>query len=182
MEIFVGVLTLVTLVFLGFQTVATNEQAKEAARQSKEAVKQSTAQRLDGLYEHLLARKDFLGSPDNAKVTDYVFRGTPLEDIKDEAERTRVSYVLGWELVYVDYLYEILPDLVDCAPADRHLVLRDDSPAEADRCDGWAAWSEYIYSVFTDKRQCQGLRDSAPTYGVELVSAIRATEVCNGIL
>ncbi|MFD6288630.1 hypothetical protein [Streptomyces sp. NPDC060205] len=188
-EILVGVLTLVTLFVLAMQTVAANEQAEQAVKQSKEAAKQSAeaanqgaAQRLDATYERLLDRKEWLASQENSRITGHIFRGTPLEEIKDEVEREQVAMALVWDLAYVDYLYEMLPGLVDCAPEDRHLELRETGKMGVASCDDWAAWSEYIYSVFTDSRVCELLKESQATYGVGLVSAIRATDVCEGIL
>ncbi|WKX11311.1 hypothetical protein [Streptomyces sp. NL15-2K] len=181
-EILIGLTTIVTLIVLTVQTDAARDQALAATVQSEEAAKQGAAQRLDGMYERLMERKEFFASQDNSQVTEHMLRGTPLENIKNEVERARVFSALEWELVYVDYLYEMLPGLIPCVPADGHLMSNAEVSDDGRGCDGWVAWSEYMKSVFEDDRQCWLLKETEATYGFDMVNAIRQSGVCKEIL
>lgn len=174
-EIALCVAALLTLLFLSWQTEAARQQAFEAE-------KQSAGQRLDGLYQHLLQRREFLADKDNSELAPYVWgkNKTPLESIPDRAERERVETALSWDLLFADYAYAVLPDLIgeECVPDDGHFVLRADNEA-AHTCDDWLAWSEYLVAHFRDPRLCEMIKGARETYGTDFIQAIDRSGACD---
>jgi hypothetical protein len=175
-EIAVAILGILTLIYLIYQTHATQNQAREAADQVSEA-------RLDGIYQQLLDYDKFLSSPENKRV-NWLIAHPPkrLEDIKDPTEREEFYSVELWALDYFDYVYATLPGLLGCVPADGHFVLPGSS-GERRTCDQWVAWSQTIYRNFQrDSTLCEVLKDEELIYEKKFVTAIRESRACSGIL
>ncbi|WP_225821400.1 hypothetical protein [Streptomyces naphthomycinicus] len=170
LEIVAAVLGLATLVFLALQTVSAREQAWESAHQT-------TAARLDGLYQQLLAYDQWRGQNENKHINMLLNQVDNLDDIKDPEERDQFYSVEVWFVDYFDYVYSTLPDLLRCVPDDGHLVLRG-SREESRTCDEWVAWSETIHRAFQDPVTCQVLHDDEPLYEKKFVTAIRESKAC----
>ncbi|MFF7473680.1 hypothetical protein [Streptomyces sp. NPDC008092] len=165
-------LGIITLIYLIYQTKATEKQAQEAADQVSEA-------RLDGIYQQLLDYDKFVSSPENKRV-NWLIANPPrrLQDIKDPAERQEFLAVERWALDYFDYVYTTLPGLLNCVPKDGRLVLPG-SPEERHTCDQWVAWSQTIYGNFRyDKTLCEVLKGDESTYEKKFVRAIRESRAC----
>ncbi|MFF5518878.1 hypothetical protein [Streptomyces coeruleorubidus] len=163
--------TLITLIFVYWQTDASRQQSREAANQV-------AAARLDGLYEQLLRWDEFRSSPENKHLNWLMVQGfDSFDDIKDAQEREQYYSALVWFLDYFSYMYSTLPGLLKCAPADGQLITRG-SPKDTGNCESWVAWSQTIYEAFRDPLLCQVLNDYEELYEKNFVRAVRETRAC----
>ncbi|MDN0199417.1 hypothetical protein [Streptomyces sp. S.PNR 29] len=163
--------TLITLIFVYWQTDATRQQTKEAANQV-------AAARLDGLYEQLLRWDEFRSSDENKHLNWLMVQGfDSFDDIKEPLEREQYYSALVWFLDYFSYMYSTLPGLLKCAPGDGQLITRNSSEDTGD-CESWVAWSQTIYQAFKDPLLCQVLNDYEELYEKNFVRAVRETRAC----
>ncbi|WP_266616999.1 hypothetical protein [Streptomyces sp. NBC_00047] len=167
----VALATLITVIFLYWQTDATRQQTKEAANQV-------AAARLDGLYQQLLQWDEFRSSNDNKRLNWLMGQKFDnFDDIKDPQEREQYYSALVWFLDYFSYMYSTLPGLLKCVPDNGQLALRG-SHEDSGKCESWVAWSQTIYVAFKDPLLCQVLNDYEELYEKKFVRAVRDTRAC----
>ncbi|MFG2486901.1 hypothetical protein ACGFSI_29625 [Streptomyces virginiae] len=171
LEISATLVGLLTLAFLALQTVATREQAEEAANQV-------AAARPDGLYQQLLNYDEFRSSTENKHLNLLWATVAEFDEIEDPEEREQVYSLTVWFIDYFDYVYTTLPGLLKCVPKDGHLVLRGSSE-DTGKCDEWVAWSQTIFEGFNDVLTCQVLNESVQLYEKKFVAAIRKSHACS---
>ncbi|MEU9311732.1 hypothetical protein [Streptomyces sp. NPDC048256] len=165
------VATLITLIFLWWQTEAARQQTKEAANQV-------SAARLDGLYQQLLEWDKFRSSDENKHLNWLMVQGLDnFDDVKDPQEREQYYSSLVWFLDYFSYMYSTLPGLLKCAPDDGRLIIRG-SREDTGKCESWVAWSQTINEAFKDPLLCQVLNDYEELYEKDFVKAVRETRAC----
>lgn len=170
LQIVGSLLGLATLVFVSQQTVIAREQAEES-------VNQTTAARLDALYQELLTYDQWRGESQNKRINLLINQVDNLDSVKNPEEHAQLYSVEVWLLHYFDYAYTTLPGLLRCVPNDGHLVIRG-SREESRTCDEWVAWSETIYQAFRDPVRCQVLKDQESLYEKKFINAIRKSNAC----